>query len=126
MPKKRKVEKKSTDELKHQIGIIGRELSHLVELQWTYSKRLLKFGFASWAFGVAAFSFSLIFINPWLITNIQPITICLLILAAIAPVVITLFLIQKFHAKIKHLERIRRKLLAEYEVALLKRVRGMI
>lgn len=126
MPRKRKAEKRDAGKLKHEIGIIERELGHLVELQWTYSKRLLKFGFAAWIFGISTFSSSLILINPELLAAPPPLAISLLIIAAAVPVLITVALIQKFRVKIKHLEHVRRRLLAEYEMALLKRVRGMI
>lgn len=126
MPRKREAGKKSAGELKREIGIIERELGHLTELQWMYSKRLMKFGFATWVFGIATFSSSLILINPGLIMVTPPIAVSLLILAAVAPVVITVLLIQKFRTKIRHLEHVRRRLLTEYEMTLLKRVRGMI
>ena len=126
MPRKREAKKKGADELKREIKKIERELGNLTELQWTYSKRLVKFGFAAWAFGISAFVSSLILINPGLIMLAPPISISLLILAAVAPVVITVAFIKKFRTKIKHLESVRRRLLAEYEMALLRRVRGMI
>ncbi len=94
----------------------------MIQIQWTYAKRMLKFGFASWIFGISAFFSSLLLMNAALIPFTPPISISLLIFAAAVPVIITVSLIQKFRIRIKRLERTRTMLLDEYERAILKRV----
>lgn len=118
----RKTARKGAAEIKRELGVVERELGHMIQIQWTYAKRMLKFGFASWIFGISAFFSSLLLMNAALIPFTPPISISLLIFAAAVPVIITVSLIQKFRIRIKRLERTRTMLLDEYERAILKRV----
>lgn len=113
-------------EIKRRIQTADRELRHLNEVQWIYSKRMLKFGMAAWIFGLATFFSAVIVMDAQLLTPTYSIWLPLLIIGLAAPVVITATMIRKFALKIKQLERIRRDLLGEYEKAILKRVEHMV
>lgn len=115
-----------TAEIKRQLRATDRELVHLHELQWVYSKRMLKFGMLSWIFGLAMFFTSVLLIDSRLLGLSYNVWIPLLIIALAVPAIITVVMIQKFATKIKYLERLRRDLLGKYEKAILKRVDKMI
>lgn len=123
MPQKRK---RSAAEIRRELKIVERELSGLIRIQWTYAKRMLKFGMAAWIFGLCTFFLAIIVLNPGLIWEAPLLAAPLLIVAAAAPVLITAVVIRKFSYKIKRLERIRRALLTQYEKAVLKRIGEMI
>jgi ABC-type multidrug transport system fused ATPase/permease subunit len=117
---------KKAAKMKRELEVLESEISHLIEIQWTYAKRMLKFGAASWVFGLSIFFLGVIISNPALLSKTPPISISLLAFAAAVPVLITVMMIYKFTSKIRRLERSRRKLLMEYEKALLKRVGEII
>ena len=118
---------KSATAIKRELGIAERELKHITEFQWSYAKRMLKFGLASWVFGVATFFSVLIVYDPGLVFGTSaPVAWSLLVFAAAVPVMIVIVLIRRFVVEIKRLERIRKALLGEYERALLKRVGKII
>ncbi len=125
MPAKRRVTRKSAD-IKRQLRIAERELRHLNEAQWSYSKGMLKFGFVAWVFGLSAFFSAILLMNTELFGAAQPIWTSLLVVALAAPVMITAMLVRKFVVKIKRLERIRRGLLGEYERAVLRHVEEIV
>jgi hypothetical protein len=87
---------------------------------------MLKFGAAAWALGLSIFFLGVIISDPALLSKTPPISISLLAFAAAVPVLITVAMIHKFTSKIRRLECSRRKLLMEYEKALLKRVGEII
>ncbi len=124
MPKKRPRVKSVTD-IKRELETMERELRHITEFQWIYAKRMLKFGFASWIFGLSSFFLVLIIRDPELLSK-SPLASPLLVIAAAVPVVITALAVRKFNARIKRLERIRKVLLTEYERAILKRAGSLI
>lgn len=124
MPKKKSVPKSLG--LKKQLQTTDRELSRLHQIQWLYSKRMLKFGMASWIFGLATFFFAVILMDAQLLTATFNVWVPLLIIALAVPVMITVVMIRKFARKIRYLERLRHGLLTEYERALLKKVEKMI
>jgi len=126
MAKKKEPASKKAAKLKRELEVLERELNHLIEIQWAYAKRTLKFGAASWVFGLSMFFSAIVISNPTLLSETPPVSISLLIFAASVPIFITVVLIRKFTGKIKRLERVRRKLLVEYEKALLKRVGEII
>lgn len=125
MPKKEAVSKKAL-EIKRRLQTTDRELRHLNEVQWIYSKRMLKFGIVAWVFGLVMFFSAVLLMDSRLLSPTYHIWLPLLILALAAPVAITASMVRKFAVEIKRLERIRRSLLAEYERAMLKRVEEMI
>lgn len=126
MAKKKEPTSKKAAKLKRELEIIERELKRLIGIQWGYAKRMLKFGVASWVFGLSIFFSAIIISNPTLLSETPPISISLLILAASVPIFITVALIRKFASKVRRLERMRRMILIEYEKALLKRAGEII
>lgn len=126
MPKTQK-KAKSAATIKRELEIAERELRRITKFQWTYAKRMLKFGFASWIFGVSTFFSTIIIYNSSLLSGTSAsIVWSLLIFAAAVPVMIIAVLIRKFVAQIKRLERVRKALLVEYERVILKRVGEII
>lgn len=118
---------KSAATIKRELEIAERELRRITKFQWTYAKRMLKFGFASWIFGVSTFFSTIIIYNSSLLSETSAsIAWSLLIFAAAVPVMIIAVLIRKFVAQIKRLERVRKALLVEYERAIMKRVGEII
>lgn len=113
--------------IKRELEIAERELRRITELQWAYAKSMLKFGFASWIFGMSTFFSVLITYDSKLLSGAPASVVwALLVLAAAAPVVITAVLVRKFVVKIKRVERVRKALLSEYEKVILKRVKEII
>jgi membrane protein implicated in regulation of membrane protease activity len=123
MPQKRR---RSAADIRRELRVVERELSNLIRIQWTYAKRMLKFGMAAWIFGLCTFFLAIVILNPGLIWEAPLLAAPLLVIAAAAPVLITAVVIRKFSYKIKRLERIRRGLLVQYEKAVLKRIGEMI
>ncbi len=113
-------------EVKRRIQAADRELRHLGERQWSYSKRMLKFGMASWAFGICSFFSTITVMDMGLLAPTTPMWAPLLITALAAPIALTAVLARKFSVRIKQLESLRGKLLAEYEKAKLASVGEMI
>ncbi len=121
MPKKKEPISKKVAKLKRELEVLERELNHLIEIQWAYAKRMLKFGVAAWVFGLSLFFSAIIISDVTLLSKTPAISISLIILAAAAPIFITAALIRKFAGKIRRLERVRRMMLMKYEKAILKR-----
>jgi len=114
-----------TVEIKQKIHTTDRELRHLNGAQWSYSKHMLRFGIASWIFGLSSFFSTMTIVGPGLLgTNLT--WVSLLILALAAPVTLTAFFVRKFVVKIKHLEIVRSKLFSEYKKAILAQVEESI
>jgi hypothetical protein len=111
--------------IKRELDILERELNHLIEIQWTYAKRMLKFGVASWIFGLSVFFSAIVILGASLLGGIPPISIFLLAFAAAVPILITAVRIRKFDIIIKRQECMRRGLLAGYQRAILKRIVGL-
>lgn len=126
MPEGKETASKKAAKMKRELEVLEGELSHLIEVQWTYTKRMLKFGAASWVFGLSMFFLGVIISNVAPLSKTPSISISLLVFAAAMPVLITVVMIHKFTSKIRRLEHSRRKLLMEYEKALLKRVGEII
>ena len=124
MPKKRS-KVKSAVAIKRELETTERELHHITEFQWIYAKRMLKFGFASWIFGLVLF-FLILVIRGLEFLGRLSLAYPLLIIAIAVPVLITAFSVHKFNAKIKRLDRVRKLLLTEYEGAILKRASALI
>lgn len=117
------VDRESPADIKRTVQVVESELNNLSDIQWTYAKSLLKFGWAAWIFGISAFIASLLMYGgPGLILGAPAVSISLLVGAGAAPVVITVALIQRHRRRIGRLERVRRGLLSQYESTLLKKV----
>jgi hypothetical protein len=119
---KHKVAPKKASIIKRELEVLERELRHLHEIQWTYAKQLLKFGVASWIFGLSTFFLAIIILDASLLGRMQPISILLLVFAAAAPLWITAMRIRKFQIKINRMEYTRGTLLAGHQRAILKRI----
>ncbi len=117
---------KLAPEVKRKIQAADRQLQHLTDAQWSYSKRMLKFGMAAWVFGMSSFFSTITVLDLGLLGNTFSMWLPLLITALAAPIATTGFLVRKFSVRMKRLEILRRKLLAEYERAKLASVGKMI
>ena len=115
-----------TLDVKRKIHATDKELHHLTEVQWSYSKRMLKFGMASWVFGLSSFFSTITIVNLNLVAATFSAWAPLLIITLAAPIALTAVLLRKFTVRIKHLEIVRRKLLSEYEKTILTRVGEII
>ncbi|KUO39079.1 MAG: hypothetical protein AVW05_02330 [Hadesarchaea archaeon DG-33] len=124
MPKKRS-QIKSATVIKRDLEITERELRHITEFQWIYAKRMLRFGFFSWVFGLLLFFFILVIRGLEFLGRLS-LAYPLLIIAIAVPIFITAFSVRKFNAKLKRLERVRKLLLTDYERAILKRTSTLI
>lgn len=117
------LDKDSTEDIKRKVRTVESELDNLSNLQWSYAKYLLKFGWAAWLLGICAFIASLlVYGGPSLLFEAPEVPIPLLIVAGAVPVFITVVLIQRYRRRINRLERIREGLLSQYESTLLKKV----
>ncbi|MFQ6129629.1 MAG: hypothetical protein ACE5OT_02320 [Candidatus Hadarchaeaceae archaeon] len=101
-----------TGALKQQLQANERELRRLRETQRLYVKKMLKFGFAAWVFGLSVFFFAIVIVNVELIGPL-PVWTSLLVGVPAAPVTITAVFVRKYSVKIKRLESARRELLAK-------------
>jgi hypothetical protein len=119
---KPKVAPKKAVMVKRELEVLERELSRLQEIQGIYAKQMLKFGAASWIFGLSTFFLAAILLDPSLLGRMSPISISLLLLAASGPILITVMGIRNFRIKINRMEYIRGTLLARYRRDILERI----
>ena len=119
---KQKVGPKKVVMIKRELEILERELSRLQEIQWIYAKQMLKFGAASWIFGLSTFFLAAILLDPSILGRMSPISISLLLLAALGPILMTVVRIRNFRIKIDRMEHIRGSLLARYRRDVLERI----
>lgn len=82
---------------------------------------MLKFGLAAWIFGLSTFIITILITKgPTPLFKASPIYLPIFAMGASVPVLITVVTIQKLRIKIRHLERVKRDLLSQYEKGLLK------
>ena len=112
---------RKTGALKQQLQINEHELHHLKKIQRSYVKEMLRFGFASWVFGLSVFFFLIVIVDVELLGPL-PVWASLLVGIPAAPVTITAVSAHKFDTKIKRLKRIRRRLVTKYQKAVLRYV----
>lgn len=121
------LEERSPQAVKRKINVIENELKNTSDLEWVYSKQLLKVGMATWIFGICTFVAAVIlYRGPQFILNAPPISKALLIAAGVAPIIITVLFIQNYRRKVDRLKRIRKQLLSVHERGLLKKVEDNI
>jgi hypothetical protein len=125
MSKNQKVDSEKAARIKRELEILERELSHLHEIQWEYAKRMLKFGVASWVFGLSTFFLAAILLNPVTLGRIPSLSMSLLIFAAVVPILITAVRTREFRIQINRMEGMRSTILAGYQRAILKRIVGL-
>ncbi|MBA7602954.1 hypothetical protein ES703_10050 [subsurface metagenome] len=111
-------------EVEQRLRITERKLYRLKEDSWSYTKNMLKFGFASWVFGLSVFFLAIVAMSTELFGG-APLTwtfmlvgIPLLVGAPAAPMMMTAVSVRKFDTKIKRLRRIRSGLAVKYQSAL--------
>lgn len=118
---------KDVEEIKRELQAVSQQIKNLRELQWTYSKRMLKFGAAAWIFGLSTFITALLIARePILLLETPPSSISTLITGASAPVLITTARIQKPRRKIRRLERVKRDLFFQHKKARLRSLKNML
>lgn len=136
MPKRRKERKKRKgrkafrrfEDVKKQLRKTDRELRRMEENRWSYTKNMLRFGFASWIFGLSVFLFAIVAMSTELFGGAQLtwssmlVGTPLLVGAPAAPVAATAVSAHKFDTKIKRLRRIRKRLVVKYQKAVLRYV----
>lgn len=120
------------EDVKKQLRKTDRELRRMEENRWSYTKNMLKFGFASWIFGLSVFLFAIVAMNTDFFAELfGPVQLTwssmlvgtpLLVGAPAAPVTTTAVSVRKFDVKIKRLRRIRKKLVGKYQKAVLQYV----
>jgi len=116
------------EDVKKQLRKTDRELRHMEENRWSYTKNMLRFGFASWVFGLAVFLFAIVAVNTEFFGGVQLtwssmlVGTPLLVGAPAAPVAATAVSVRKFDTKIKRLRRVRKRLVVKYQKAVLRYV----
>ena len=125
MPKAQEVFRE-LEEVEQHLRITERKLHRLMENSRSYTKNKLRFGFATWVFGLSVFFLAIVAMSTELFGG-APLTWTsmivgtpLLVGASAAPVTITAVSVHKFDAKIKRLRRIRSGLAVKYQRALLQ------
>ena len=136
MPKGRKRRKgrkgrkafRKFEDVKKQLRKTERELRRMEEKRWLYTKNMLRFGFASWVFGLSVFLLAIVAMSTELFGGAplawssMLVGTPLLVGAPAAPVTMTAVSARKFDVKIKRLKRIRKRLVAKYQKAVLQYV----
>lgn len=111
-------------EVEQHLRITERKLYRLKEDSWSYTKNMLRFGFASWVFGLSIFFLTIVAMSTELFGG-APLTWSsllvgtpLLVGAPAAPMMMTAASVRKFDTKIKRLRHIRSGLAVKYHRAL--------
>lgn len=118
--------------VEQQLRITERKLHHLKKNRWSFTKKMLKFGFASWVFGLSVFFLAIVVMNaklfvwPQSIWTYSLMVTPLLVGAPAAPVTMTAAYVRKYDTEIKRLRRIRRGLAAKYERVFLQCKRALL
>jgi len=120
------------EDVEQQLRITERKLRRMEKNRWSFTKNMLRFGFATWAFGLSVFFFAIVAMNTELCGG-APLAWAsmlvgtpLLVGAPAAPVTMTAVSGRKFDVKIKRLRRIRRGIVAKYQRALLQYQRTLL
>ena len=130
LPKRRKGPRafRRFEDVKKQLRKTDRELRRMEDSRWSYSKSMLKFGFATWLFGLSVFLLAIVVLSVEIIAGAPSIGTYsslgapLLIGAPAAPVTITAMFARRFDTKIRRLKRARKHLVAKYQKAVLRYV----
>lgn len=115
--------KKEVMELRRRLEVVERELQRLSRFEWDYTKRLWKFSFLSWFMGISLFFLLVYTYEPSLLRGLSC-ALPILILAAAAPLFMTLYFVGRVEGRVKRLERNRELLLSRYRRALLEHFEG--
>ena len=131
MPKAQEVFRKLKDVEQH-LQITERKLHHLKEDRGSFTKNMLKFGFATWVLGLAVFFLAIVVLSVELFAGASPIWTYsfmgtpFLVGAPAASVTMTAAFVRKFDIEIKHLRRIRRGLGTKYQRSILQYQRALL
>ena len=131
MPKAREAFRE-LEEVEQHLRITERKLHHLMEERRSFTRNMLKFGFATWVFGLSVFFFAIVVMSAKLFVGSPPIwTYSLmgapwLVGAPAASVTMTAAFVRKFDIKVERLIHIRSGLVAKYQRALLQYQRASL
>lgn len=110
----------SPSKIKEKVETVENEIEDLLSSQWSYAKRMLKFSFSSWIFGLSLFIATLIiYKGPEFLLKIPPLSLSLLVGACAAPITIASIFLRNKNKKIQKLKNKKSKLLSQYEKALI-------
>jgi len=119
-------------EVEQHLQITERKLHHLREDRRSFTKNMLKFGFATWVFGLSVFFLVIMVVGVKLFAGDLPIWTSflvgtpLLVGAPAAPVPMTAAFVRKFDIKVERLRHIRSGLVVKYQRALLQYQRASL
>ena len=117
-------------EAEQRLRITERKLHHLREDRRSFTKNMLKFGFATWVFGLSVFLLVVVgvklFAGDLSIWTSFLVGTPLLVGGPVAPVTITAVFVRKFDIKVKRLRHIRSGLVVKYQRALLQYQRASL
>ncbi|MCK4405771.1 MAG: hypothetical protein KAV43_04620, partial [Hadesarchaea archaeon] len=120
------------EDAEQQLRITERELHHMEKSRWSFRKNMLKFGFASWVFGLSVFLFAIVAMSTELFGGAplawssMLVGTLLLVGAPAAPVTMTSVFIRKHDNRIKRLRHDQRDLVTEYQGAALQYVEQVV
>ncbi len=125
---KEREEFRKFEDANRELRATERELHHMEENRWSFTKNMMKFGFASWIFGLSVFLFAItlmgtgIFGGAPVAWSSMLVGTPLLVGAPAAPLMMISVFTRKHDNKIKRLRHIRRGLVTEYQGAALQYV----
>lgn len=131
MPKAQEAFRKLKDVEQH-LRITERKLHRLKEDRWSFTKNMLKFGFAAWVLGLSVFFLAIVVLSVEFFAGSQPILTYsfmgtpFLVGASAASVMMTAAFVRKFDIEVKRLRRIRMGLGVKYQRALLQYQRALL
>lgn len=115
-----------------ELQVAQRELHHMEENRWSFTKNLMKFGFAAWVFGLSVFLFAITLMSTELFGG-APLAWSsvlvgapLLVGAPAAPLTMASVFTRKHDNEIKRLRHIRRGLMTKYQGAALEYVEQVV
>lgn len=115
------LEEKGPQAIKRKFEVVEKELKNTSNLEWDYSRQLLKVGMATYIFGISFYMAAIMILKgPFFILKAPPIIKALLIAGGAVPVLIFVYFVQWYRRKVNRLERIRKQLLSNYKSGLLK------
>ncbi len=121
------VDKEDIEDMKENIAHVENELENVSDLQWVYTKNLLKLSVLAWIFGFSVFLWELFLLEESWLGFLEPrVTIPLLIGTGVVPVIVTIFLVQRNRNRVDRLQRIRKSLLSKYHRTVLEKVERQV
>lgn len=117
---------KDAESIRLELRVLEGELARISRVQWAFVKRMLKFGAASWVFGMSCFISTLLVAAPQVPGGALPLALALLVAAAAVPPAMTAACVRRFTRRMGILERRRGALMREYEVAVLQRIKTQV